>query len=131
MAKKSFLDNLIKQAEQIIVSDGKISQLLDEFFLMVGNTSEKFYKIQDTVIALGRMLKAWADGDYKNISTASIIAVCAAVIYVVNPIDLIPDFIPIIGQIDDIFVLSFLIKTLNKEIEKFMAWEESQAAAKN
>ena len=68
-------------------------------------------------------------GDYKNISTKSIIAVVAALIYFVNPLDLIPDFIPIIGQIDDIFILGYLIKMLNKEIERFMAWEKEQKAA--
>jgi uncharacterized membrane protein YkvA (DUF1232 family) len=41
-------------------------------------------------------------------------------------LDLIPDFIPVIGQIDDIFVLGYLVKMLNKEIERFMAWEKEQ-----
>jgi len=81
------------------------------------------------MIALTRMLRAWMQGDYKNISTKSIIAVVAALIYFVNPLDLIPDFIPIIGQIDDIFILGYLIKMLNKEIERFMAWEKEQKAA--
>jgi len=85
-----------------------------------------FYKIQDSLIALARMLSAWVKGDYRNISTKSIIAVVAALIYFVNPLDLIPDFIPVIGQIDDIFVLGYLIKMLNKEIERFMAWEKEQ-----
>jgi uncharacterized membrane protein YkvA (DUF1232 family) len=75
------------------------------------------------------MVSAWAKGDYKNISTSSIIAVIAALIYFVNPIDLIPDFIPVIGQIDDIIVLGYLIKKWNKEIERFMAWEAAQQAS--
>ena len=83
-----------------------------------------FYKVQDSVIALARMLSSWVKGDYRNISTKSIIAVVAALIYFVNPLDLIPDFIPVIGQVDDIFVLGYLIKMLNKEIERFMAWEK-------
>ena len=83
-----------------------------------------FYKTQDSIIALTRMLKAWLHGDYKNISIQSLIAVVAALLYFVNPFDLIPDFIPIIGQLDDILILSYLVKSLNKEIERFMAWEK-------
>lgn len=123
---QKIFDDLYKQAERIISSDTKVSKLLDEVFLKIGESSELFYKVQDSVIALARMLSSWVKGDYKNISTKSIIAVVAALIYFVNPLDLIPDFIPVIGQIDDIFVLGYLIKMLNKEIERFMAWEKEQ-----
>jgi uncharacterized membrane protein YkvA (DUF1232 family) len=123
---QSIFDNLYKQAERTITSGTMVSKLLDEVFLKIGEATESFYKIQDSVIALTRMLSAWMKGDYKNISTKSIIAVVAALIYFVNPLDFIPDFIPIIGQLDDIFILSYLIKTLNKEIERFMVWERAQ-----
>ena len=123
---QKIFDDLYKQAERIISSDTKVSKLLDEVFLKIGESSELFYKVQDSLIALARMLSALVKGDYRNISTKSIIAVVAALIYFVNPLDLIPDFIPVIGQIDDIFVLGYLIKMLNKEIERFMAWEKEQ-----
>jgi uncharacterized membrane protein YkvA (DUF1232 family) len=118
------LDGLIKQAEKITSSNGAVSKLIDEAFLKIGEGTEWFYGLQDSVIALVRMLKAWSKGEYKNISPTSIVAVVAAVLYFVNPFDLIPDFIPVIGQIDDILVLSYLVKLLNKEIERFMAWEK-------
>jgi uncharacterized membrane protein YkvA (DUF1232 family) len=76
------------------------------------------------------MMRAWIKGDYQNISTKSIIAVVAALLYFVNPLDLIPDFIPIIGQIDDVFIVGYLIKTLNKELERFMAWEQENNTQK-
>lgn len=121
---QKIFDDLYKQAERVISSDTKVSKLLDEVFLKIGEATESFYKTQDSVIALARMVRSWAAGDYKNISTSSIIAVVAALLYFVNPLDLIPDFIPIIGQIDDIFIIGYLIKTVNKEIERFMAWEK-------
>lgn len=121
---QKIFDDLYKQAERIISSDTKVSKLLDEVFLKIGETTESFYKTQDSVIALTRMMRAWIQGDYKNVSTKSIIAVVAALLYFVNPLDLIPDFIPVIGRLDDIFILGYLVKTLNKEIERFMAWEK-------
>ena len=119
-----FLDGLIKQAEKVIASDSAISKLIDDFFLKIGEGSEVFYSIQDSMIALVRMLRAWSKGEYKNIAPTSIIAEVAALLYFINPFDIIPDFIPVIGQIDDILVLGYLIKFLNKEIERFMAWEK-------
>ena len=122
---QKILDNLYKKAERLISSEKSvISRFLDDVFLKIGESTEYFYKFQDSIIALTRMLKSWMQGDYKNISTKSIIAVVAALIYFVNPLDLIPDFIPIIGQVDDVLILGYLIKTLNKELERFMAWEK-------
>ena len=126
---QKIFDDLYKRAERTITSGTAVSELLDQVFLKIGETTELFYKVQDSMIALTRMLRAWMQGDYKNISTKSIIAVVAALIYFVNPLDLIPDFIPIIGQIDDIFILGYLIKMLNKEIERFMVWEKEQKVA--
>lgn len=120
------LDNLIKQAEKVIASDSSVSKLIDDVFLKIGRGTEVFYTIQDSVIALVRMLRSWSSGEYRNISKTSIVAVVAALIYFVNPFDLIPDFIPVIGQIDDILVLGYLIKFLNKEIERYMAWEKEK-----
>lgn len=127
---QNFFDSLYKKAEQTITSGTAISELIDEVFLKIGEASESFYKIQDTVLAMARMLRSWFNGDYKNISAKSIIAVVAALIYFVNPFDLIPDFIPVIGQIDDILILGYLIKIVNKEIERFMTWEENQSGVK-
>ena len=66
---QKIFDNLYKKAERIITSDSKVSELLDEVFLKIGESSEVFYKVQDSVIALSRMLSAWMKGDYRNIST--------------------------------------------------------------
>ena len=128
---QKIFDNLYKKAERIITSDSKVSELLDEVFLKIGESSEVFYKVQDSVIALSRMLSAWMKGDYRNISTKSIIAVVAALIYFVNPLDMIPYFIPMIGQLDDIFVLGYLIKPLNKEIERFVTWAKENELHKS
>jgi uncharacterized membrane protein YkvA (DUF1232 family) len=124
---QSIFDKLYRKAERLISSDKSVlSRFLDEVFLKIGESTEYFYKFQDSLIALVKMTQLWIKGDYKNISTTSIIAVVATLIYFVNPIDFIPDFIPLLGQIDDIFVLGYMIKTLNKEIERFMAWQKEQ-----
>lgn len=43
-------------------------------------------------------------------------------LYLANPIDLIPDFIPVIGQLDDVFVLAFLVRYLTKNVPS-VNWE--------
>lgn len=50
--------------------------------------------------------------------------IAGALAYVVLPIDIIPDFIPVVGFIDDIFVLSMAMKSISDEIERFKAYKE-------
>jgi uncharacterized membrane protein YkvA (DUF1232 family) len=50
----------------------------------------------------------------------------ASIIYFVNPFDLLPDLIPLAGLTDDFAVLVWVYNTLNVEIDKFLAWEQSR-----
>ena len=46
-------------------------------------------------------------------------AIIAALLYFISPLDVFPDVLPIIGVIDDAFVLSLVVAQLNNEIERF------------
>lgn len=124
-----FFDSLIKQAEQVYTNDEKIGLLIDQAFTAIGKLTEKYYLVQDQLIAITRMLSAWARREYTQMSPKTVISLIATLIYVVNPIDIIPDFIPFVGDLDDLFVLSYLANLLNAELQKFMAWERSKSAA--
>ena len=47
------------------------------------------------------------------------IVVVLGVLYLLNPIDLIPDFIPVLGQLDDIIVIAFVTKYIKKHVPNF------------
>ena len=46
-------------------------------------------------------------------------------VYLISPLDFIPDWIPVIGVFDDIALLAFAMPMLIAEAEKFVAWEAS------
>lgn len=123
---QSLFDKLYRKAERVITSDTALAALLDKVFLKIGESSEVFYRFQDNLLALVRMMRSWMSGAYRQISFRAIIAVVATLIYFVNPLDVIPDFIPVVGAIDDILILGYLIKMVNKEIERFITWEQTR-----
>lgn len=48
----------------------------------------------------------------RRVSTLDKLLVAGAIAYVVTPFDLIPDFIPFLGEVDDIFVLMTALQRL-------------------
>ena len=54
-----------------------------------------------------------------EIDTTTYLAIAGALAYVVLPIDIIPDFIPGVGFIDDVFVVGMVMKSISDEIERY------------
>lgn len=75
------------------------------------------------IYTLMRLLAAYATGEYRQIAFKSMVAVVAALIYFLNPMDLIPDIIATVGFLDDLTILAFVIKTFKEEIDRFVEWE--------
>jgi len=85
---------------------------------------ENMSDFQTNVQLLIRMVRAYASGEYKGLPWKSILSIVAVLIYFVSPIDLIPDFLPIIGITDDVALVVWLVKTFSGDIQKFGEWEK-------
>ena len=77
---------------------------------------------------LVRLLKAWKSGSYRGLSVRTIVSLVAALLYIVSPIDLLPDFIPGIGLIDDAAVLVLLLHNIAQDLAAFRVWERSRTS---
>ena len=67
---------------------------------------------------LVRMAKDIMAGRYKvNTWNASIIV--ATIIYVVSPIDAIPDIIPVLGWLDDVTIVGYALSKLSEELKRY------------
>lgn len=58
--------------------------------------------------------------EFKNVVMPALVLV-----YLVSPLDFIPDWIPVIGVLDDLALLALAMPMLITEAEKFVAWEIS------
>ena len=72
-----------------------------------------------------RMAQAYVSGKYLSIPWKAVMTMLAAIIYFLNPLDLIPDFIPLMGLTDDFGVLVWVYNSVSAEIDKFLEWEKS------
>jgi uncharacterized membrane protein YkvA (DUF1232 family) len=69
------------------------------------------------------MIKDFRKGVYNKIPWFTIAAITTALLYVFMPIDLIPDFIPGLGFIDDLTVLSFVTGWIETDLHKYLDWK--------
>jgi uncharacterized membrane protein YkvA (DUF1232 family) len=79
------------------------------------------------VTLLGRMLKAYAKGDYKDLPSGTLLKILASLLYFVSPIDLLPDFLPLLGLTDDVALLFWVVNSINDDIARFDEWEKTGA----
>ena len=69
-----------------------------------------------------RMVNMWRKGEYP-VKSINLILPLVGLLYVISPIDIIPDFIIVAGVLDDLAVLSLAIPKLMREVDKFLLWE--------
>lgn len=81
----------------------------------------------EDVKLLFSMLKDYMNGKYRGIPFYSIAAVAAALLYVLSPIDLIPDFIPVVGYIDDALVVSVCLMWVEQDLHNYKEWKMQYA----
>jgi uncharacterized membrane protein YkvA (DUF1232 family) len=119
------------KAEDYLKDPEKSKHLLDEA-IKKANNKEKFTgplaDLWENLKTVFRLLQAYFNKQYTTIPWGSIVLLVGAVIYFVSPFDLMPDWIPIAGFIDDAAVLVFVLKQINVDLQRFLEWEKAQNA---
>ncbi len=69
------------------------------------------------------MMKDYRKGIYTNVPWFTIAAIAFALLYVLNPFDIIPDFIPGLGYIDDFAVLTFGLRFIESDLHNYLDWK--------
>lgn len=83
---------------------------------------------QDLRLLQGLCL-AWWRGEYRAVNPKALLAIVAALLYFLSPVDAIPDWLPVMGFVDDIGVLAWLMSTWRAELDAFRAWRAGQTPA--
>jgi uncharacterized membrane protein YkvA (DUF1232 family) len=102
------VEKVLNKSEDIrrqFESEGPLGKFVEDFKLLMA------------------LVKDYWHGRYKKIPYWTIAAVTAALLYVLNPFDLIPDFIPGLGQIDDAAVVAACLLLVRKDLQKYKRWK--------
>lgn len=73
------------------------------------------------------MLQDYRSGVYRNIPWFTIAAITFALLYVLNPLDVVPDFIPGLGYIDDFAIMTVTLRFLETDLHSYLDWKLAEA----
>ncbi|SDR89172.1 Uncharacterized membrane protein YkvA, DUF1232 family [Christiangramia echinicola] len=109
-----------EDVEKVINKEEKI---LDKF-----ESKGKLKRYLDDAMLLFSLVKDYASGEYREIPFNIVAAAGAALLYVLSPIDLIPDFIPVLGYLDDAAVVGFCLNLMEKDLATYQVWKDAKTA---
>ncbi|MBO5777692.1 MAG: DUF1232 domain-containing protein [Clostridia bacterium] len=117
------LEGGFSQAEELLKNESKF----DEFMLNVENKVKTVPKMGGKLAqipAFLSLLKSYIKKEYTKVPTATIVAVTSALLYFLLPSDLVPDFIPLVGYLDDASVISACLTMVGHDIKQFTKWRD-------
>lgn len=82
-------------------------------------SNDTLHKYLNDIKLYFQMLGDVFTGKYKKVPVGTIAAIVGTLLYVLSPIDLIPDFLPIIGYLDDAAMLALCLNFTKFDVEEY------------
>lgn len=110
--------SFIRKAKRYFKESTSIKELITKAFDYVEN-HDALSEVVNKVKLFGLYIMDVVQKKYKGYSKRSVILCLAGLIYLITPIDFIPDFIPIMGLFDDAVVIGYIFTQLHEELMKY------------
>ena len=111
-----------EQVQKMIEDEDKLEHLLERLEEKLKSIPKVGSKLSE-IPAWISLVRSYINGEYKEIPLGSLVAIVAAMIYVVNPFDLIPDTIPVVGYLDDVAVITACLKLVETDVNEYTEWK--------
>ncbi len=122
-ALKSAFDVAVKAAAGVIRRRTRLLGLVANAYKKAAGEDDVIARVRDDLRLLLRLARAWGRREYTGIPLRSLLYIVGAILYFVNPIDLIPDALGAIGFIDDMAVIALVVNSLRDDLDAFKTWE--------
>ena len=76
------------------------------------------------------LVKDYWNGRYREVPYWVISASALTLLYVLNPLDVIPDVVFGLGYLDDATLVAFCLKLIDRELERYKEWQAAQTLPK-
>lgn len=129
---KKKIDDEYLQTEVSKVKDGDLEMVMDNQEAIdkkLNNSGLKKYS------ELGKlmfgMIKDYKKGVYQQVPWFTIAAIGLTLLYVLNPMDMLPDFLPGVGYVDDFALFTIAIRFIESDLHAYLDWKIDKARQLN
>ena len=123
--KKAKLVNALNKFKSGITKDS-VPNLIKKIEMGIPKMSPALREPAKEILGLVGMINDWVTGQYTELPWETILTLIAAITYVVSPVDIIPDVIPVAGVVDDVFLVTQVLPAISKDVEKYKEWKSQQ-----
>jgi uncharacterized membrane protein YkvA (DUF1232 family) len=117
---------LQKESAQIRPDDlDRVLETQDKIEQKVAGSS-RLKRFMGDIRTMFAMLKDYWRGDYRAVPWFSIAAMAGALLYVLNPLHMIPDMIFVFGLMDDATVIAACLAMVRRDLDLYQAWKSQQ-----
>ena len=117
----------LRKAAEYMLDPAKMKWLVGRVRQYCGK--EGLAAVRDHLSLLADMASDISGGRYNRYSKGNFLFAVAALIYVVSPLDLVPDFLIGLGLLDDVAIVGWAMSRLKTEVDKYQAFAAEKAAA--
>lgn len=120
-ARKQFYED-IKDVDDTDVeyASKKGNKKLDQ---LDSNPPGALSKLWNDIKLMVNLITDYVKGDYTDVPWRVIAAITGAIVYFASPIDVIPDFIPVVGYLDDALVIKLAIDLASEDLIEYKRWK--------
>lgn len=123
--KKKVIDEDLVKTEVAKIDDEDVTIAMDsqEEVDSKINNSGVLQKYSELAKVMYGMLKDYRKGVYSKVPWFTIATIAFTFLYILNPLDIIPDFIPGLGYIDDMAIITFGLRFIQSDIHNYLDWK--------
>lgn len=116
------------KAEEYLNDKNKLSRLFFDASRKADRlkTDRHVSSVWSELHAILRMMRAFIRGSYRAFPTCSLLLIIAGLLYFVWPLDFSPDAVPLLGMLDDVTLLAWIIRSVRGDVEEFRRWESAE-----
>ena len=124
LTENNFKESLKKnenESKAIVEDIDKFEELIQNLEKTLGKLPGVGPYVSD-IMTLVSLARSYIKKEYTEVPFGTVISIVSTILYIVSPVDLIPDVIPGVGYVDDMALVVWILSSIHDDVELYKKW---------